>query len=243
MSYINDALKKAQEERSSRYGAHGELLQSLPAKTGRRMPVIIAAAVILVLATVLVVWKNSGMVVSIIGSTAPPQGALQETVVRPAEETAKPAEQDDLYRRALNLQRRGQMGKAETLYRQILRTDPNNRFALNNLGVLCLHGGRIEEAERLFERALQGRGGYADPHYNLSCLYARTGKVEEALSSLVKAVDLDREMLTWADRDPDLEKIRSHPRYRAIGERYRAVSGTEGARRKDSREAVTRGGS
>jgi tetratricopeptide (TPR) repeat protein len=45
-------------------------------------------------------------------------------------------------------------------------------------------------------------------HYHLACIYARTGRLDEARMNLDRALELDPKLQTWADEDEDLEPLR-----------------------------------
>jgi hypothetical protein len=47
-------------------------------------------------------------------------------------------------------------------------------------------------------------------------MYASIGRIEQAISCLERAVDKGFGHREWIDNDPDLEPIRSSPRYQAI---------------------------
>ncbi|UCG51034.1 MAG: protein kinase [Candidatus Latescibacterota bacterium] len=64
-----------------------------------------------------------------------------------------------------------------------------------------------------------------DPHspllfYNISCFFSVAGELEDAIGYLRKAVDgfagVDVSLKDWAENDPDLEPIRSDPRFDEI---------------------------
>ncbi len=44
--------------------------------------------------------------------------------------------------------------------------------------------------------------------YHLACIYARTGRLDEARTSLDRAIELDPKFQKWADEDEDLEPLR-----------------------------------
>jgi serine/threonine protein kinase/Tfp pilus assembly protein PilF len=52
--------------------------------------------------------------------------------------------------------------------------------------------------------------------YNIACAYASLGKPDESIAILERAVDKGYAHKEWMDNDPDLEPIRSSPRYQAL---------------------------
>ena len=53
----------------------------------------------------------------------------------------------------------GQLTEAETIYRQILKDEPENSEILHRLGVLALQTGYLDAAENLIREALSIIGG------------------------------------------------------------------------------------
>ncbi|MBD3337320.1 MAG: hypothetical protein GF355_17545 [Candidatus Eisenbacteria bacterium] len=60
-------------------------------------------------------------------------------------------------------------------------------------------------------------------HYNLACAFALLGQTEESVASLQDAVEAGYSNVDHLASDPDLEAIRSDPRYAAIVSELRAV--------------------
>jgi len=52
--------------------------------------------------------------------------------------------------------------------------------------------------------------------YNVACVFADLGKIEEALDSLERGAKLGLPGGEWLERDPDLDPLRGHPRFQAI---------------------------
>ena len=61
---------------------------------------------------------------------------------------------------------------------------------------------------RSFARAEQR----ADAAYNLACFYSRVGRVAEALPLLRASLEAKPELVAYARKDPDLERVREDPR-------------------------------
>ena len=52
--------------------------------------------------------------------------------------------------------------------------------------------------------------------YNLACSYSLTDRIDDSITALNKAVHLGYDDSKWMDTDPDLNKVRTDPRYRSI---------------------------
>lgn len=222
MSYIHEALQKAQEMRNKRRSPDDAGRPRQARDTDRRrFPFLfpIVFAVLLALAGAVLYGSKPGN---------PPSPAPEPTESRRVERageavtpkaTPSPpapvgtgpspsAMKEALYEKALQAQRSGDPAEAEALYRRLLEIDPRSGDGLNNLGVLLLARGDAGEAEKVFRRAVEADGTKADPYYNLACLCSLQGRLGEGLQYLEKAASLKKDVKSWAKDDKDLENLR-----------------------------------
>jgi tetratricopeptide (TPR) repeat protein len=249
MSYINDALKKAQQERDERYGPLGGIITPASAaqRPARRRRVSLGAALLVStlvlagLATAVLFLPSPSVLKSDPGSpgdsTLPAVEGAAAAPFLPAEavpaatapagapaasapsakagsEAARLAEAS--YREGLQAQRRGELGEAEARYQEALRLDPAHVRALNNAGVLYMEQKRHDQAAALFRRATVLRKDYVDPYYNLACLHARSGDIEESLRWLKAALAIDRDVKSWAEKDADMKPVVASDAYKTL---------------------------
>ena len=80
---------------------------------------------------------------------------------------------------------------------------------------LCRLGRRPEGLEWA-TRAVAIDPDDAGVSYNVACLYSLEGEVDKAIASLETAIRAGFFNRAWLDRDPDLDPIRDHPRFRAL---------------------------
>ncbi len=234
MSYINDALRKAQKEKDGRYeGLSGIMTPVLsePGQSQKRWLTgvkaiglfsLVAAGLLL---TLYVRYQPSppdkGIKPPIVAENP---AALPLTVPQEASATVQrgkaphetPAEVR--YKEALVAQRRGDHKRAEALYGEVLALDPDHVRALNNLGVLCMAEQKEEQAIVLFGKAIVLKRDYVDPYYNLACLYARKNKVEESLWYLKVAMTISDDVKNWVSKDVDLKSIVASSAFKKIME-------------------------
>ncbi len=143
-----------------------------------------------------------------------PKGKLEKGGIE--ERKAEKRSADDvqkLFLKAKSYQKSGRLMEAEQWYKKAVETDPGYAPALNNLGVVYLHGGKFSDARNFLEKAIRLNPGYVDPYYNLACLFSMTGDQEQGLRYLRKAVSMDSQVKDWALKDPDLENLRSLPAF------------------------------
>jgi len=78
-----------------------------------------------------------------------------------------------------------------------------------------------DKAKEHFDVAVKRAPEYALPHVNMVYAYARTGRVDEALNSLERAVELGYKDLGRFESDLDLPKeFREHPKvHQLVGRR------------------------
>lgn len=79
----------------------------------------------------------------------------------------------------------GRYEEAEAVYREILRGDPKNTLALNNLAVLlALERKNLEESEELVERAIEYTGPSANSLDSRALVYLARGEPAKALTDI-----------------------------------------------------------
>lgn len=96
----------------------------------------------------------------------------------------------------------GDVAKAKTAFNQALKINPNNPFALNQLGIMNRVDGKFELAEKLYMKALSAYPDYKNAHLNLAILcdvYLR--KIGCALDHYQDYLDLsggqDKQVTAW----------------------------------------------
>lgn len=240
MSYINEALKKAQRDRESRYERFGGMIAAGPVgreKSGRRKHVIGVAIALLVLIptglfTAVYFLQQPAAVIK--GSPPSVVSERTKSAMIPADTAGDAAQTGDaavspggmpnrgqadvLYREALSAQRRGDHKRAEDLYQQALMLDPGHVRAMNNLGVLFMDQKKKREAVALFDKAVALKKDYVDPYYNLACIYARVDEIEESMRYLKMAMAIDRDVKNWAVKDADLKSVVTTDEFKRIME-------------------------
>jgi tetratricopeptide (TPR) repeat protein len=231
MSYINDALRKAQKDKDNRYERFGGVIASGPEgpKRPRKRRVLVAttaALVILVSAALLfAVYGLRQPSARPKGAPAPPAAVAEKPAPKAAEMAVPPPdgppvtrEADVRYQEALIAQRTGDLRRAEALYEKVLALDPGHVRALNNLGVIYMGRKNREKAIALFGRAVVLKKDYVDPYYNLACLYAQTNELDESLWYLKVAAAIDGGVINWVKKDADMKNVAASPEFKKIME-------------------------
>ena len=92
--------------------------------------------------------------------------------------------------KAIAAQREGKLNEAENLYLSILKTQPTNLEANNNLGNILQSYNKFSEATEYYKKALKIRPNYAEIHNNLGTALFKLHKLDDAVKSFNKAVEL-----------------------------------------------------
>ena len=95
-------------------------------------------------------------------------------------------------------------------------TPPRDADSLYDRGVIELNRGEYVAAQELFERALKREPEAAHIHYGLAATRARLGAIDTALKSLRRALDIQPKLRIRAQRDSDLNSLRSDPEFDQI---------------------------
>ena len=248
MSYIHEALKKAQVERDLGKGPYSGIPVPRRKKsffTVKRTLFLAASLLMVLLAFAGYSWwdlkvgKQHVAPTDIRRTTTPQNRRVKPPDVRRASPTstesagrptraAAPRPQvksrEDIaesYQKARAFHREGRLPEAGIWYEKVISMDPGHVEALNNRGVLHLHNKKYSAARKCFEKAIRLKPDYVDPYYNLACVSAATGQMQQGLRYLGKAVSMDPGVKGWAQKDPDLDPLRASPRFKAIVTRER----------------------
>lgn len=239
MSYINDALRKAQKERDNRYGKFGDIISACPGGDDRfrkrRVALFVAAALILLTSMLLLFSARAPHPPSPAAKapqssapgTAVPPAAAEPTEPRAAASSPaavhpsapqKAGEADRRYGDALLAQRNGDLRRAEALYQEVLTLDSGHVRALNNLGVIYMAQKKREKAIAVFGRAVALKKDYVDPYYNLACLYAQVDEIDESIRYLKIAAAVDGAVIHWVKKDADMKNVVASPEFKKLME-------------------------
>ena len=83
-------------------------------------------------------------------------------------------------KQAITEHQNGRLEKAEILYRNILKENPNLHNVHSNLGHILLRFGKLEDAELSFKKAISIKPDYPEAHNNLGSLLQQLKKLSEA---------------------------------------------------------------
>ncbi|MBW1769998.1 MAG: tetratricopeptide repeat protein [Deltaproteobacteria bacterium] len=228
MSYINEALKKAQKEKEARHHKYPGVV-STPGYKARVFPgkaLWLTAFFLASLAFAAYLWLPSGDTQPPGSEPARPKATPQLASSEPAQPKATPQPPGSeparpkatpqqksvgnvkaLYERARVFHKRGRLQEAIRLYERTLSLNPDYVDALNNLGVIHIQNRRYSAARESFAKAIRLRPDYVDSHYNLACVHALEGAVSQSLIHLKRAVSLDQSVKNWARGDADLRNL------------------------------------
>jgi TolB-like protein/Flp pilus assembly protein TadD len=97
-----------------------------------------------------------------------------------------------------------------------LDLNPDDARAATMRAVSLCRLGRAKEGLEWAERALTMDPEDAGVRYNAACLFSLAGKVERALDCLESAMAVGFGNREWLARDPDLDAVRSNPRFQEL---------------------------
>ncbi|MEI6399708.1 MAG: tetratricopeptide repeat protein, partial [Pseudomonadota bacterium] len=76
--------------------------------------------------------------------------------------------------------------------------------------------GNLNNALTDFENAAATNPDDASARYNVACAQARLGQKEDAMASLIKALEMDARLRSNARVDQDLMALRGDPAFKAL---------------------------
>jgi len=203
MSYINEALKKAQELKDSGYATYYNIPEAIN-KGSRRFRIkvfLYSMSVILLIFLVFsgYLWLDS--------SHGKREGISVTKDQGSTEDKGSPSGKKELYDKALSLYKAGRIIEAKKLYEAVVGLDPGYIEALNNLGIIYIHDKDFNAAKEILEKAVRLNPTYVESYYNLACLYAIKGEIDQSVEYLKKAISLDKSVREWAKNDSDLQGL------------------------------------
>ncbi len=95
---------------------------------------------------------------------------------------------NDLLERARGLQRAGNIAEAARAYSLVLREEPRNVQALQQLGLILFAGRHFADAERLLNAAVNVNPSSAELSYARGCALQQLGRQEDALAAFARAL-------------------------------------------------------
>jgi tetratricopeptide (TPR) repeat protein len=111
---------------------------------------------------------------------------------------------DKILKKAVNAHQEGKLEEAERLYHEILKVDPTQLDANNNIGVLLYKTNRLDESEKYYKKAIELKPDYAEAHNNLGNTFYALKKLDDAEKSYKKAIEHKKD---YADAYNNLANI------------------------------------
>ena len=98
-------------------------------------------------------------------------------------------------------------------YESVLRRDASYTDVIELLGGLYTKQGRVADGLKMDRKLVKLQPANATAHYNLACSLALSRRRGDALRSLQQAITLGYRDFDWMRQDPDLEALKTHPRF------------------------------
>jgi protein O-GlcNAc transferase len=99
-----------------------------------------------------------------------------------------------MFEQATQLHQSGRLAEAESVYRELLATEPGRADVLQRLGILAHQSGRGAEAIELLRHAIELSPNAADGQVNLGAVLAAQKRFDEAIVAFRRAIDLRPDM-------------------------------------------------
>lgn len=109
---------------------------------------------------------------------------------------------------------------ARSIAQSLTQRVPHQPDGYNILGLSHFIQGDQKYARKSFLKGLQVDPDYAPLLYNVACVDVQERKFDSALTNLEKAFIRSPQLVETAREDPDLNAVRSHPRFNALINRY-----------------------
>ncbi len=114
----------------------------------------------------------------------------QEAAPESEDERNRAGEAESHFRRGVDLCQAGTYGEAVVEWQKVLDLQPDNPYALANIGIVYTEEGRWTEARDLFKRVLDIKPDNAEAHYGLGMSDAQLGDYDGAITEWEKTLQL-----------------------------------------------------
>ena len=97
---------------------------------------------------------------------------------------------EQLLQQAKILLSKNKLNDAKIIYQNIIKVEPTNYKAHNNIGAILLKLGNLDESEENFRKAVELNPEFVVAHYNLGIIQANLLKFNEAEKSYKRSIEL-----------------------------------------------------
>ena len=97
-------------------------------------------------------------------------------------------EEPNIIRQAEKLHQSGKLARAETIYRRVLRDNPNHSEALRLLGLLAHQTGNSQQGQNLILQAINSQPENIEAHFNLGIIQLDLNLAEKAIETFRSAL-------------------------------------------------------
>jgi tetratricopeptide (TPR) repeat protein len=101
---------------------------------------------------------------------------------------------EEVLKRGFTAQALGRIDDAEQAYQRVLVSDPTNKVANYNLGVIEQKNGNVGKSEEYYQKALSADPNFVPALFNLAIQREASGKLRESESLYRKIIQLDPAM-------------------------------------------------
>ena len=113
-----------------------------------------------------------------------------------------------LHQQALEQHQKGDLRKAEKLYREAIKRGYSHPGVLTNLGVICKNTNRYEDAMYFYEEAIKICPEDSTTYNNIANLHLVQNNANAALKPAQKAVELDPNNAELPNNGLDIQRTR-----------------------------------
>ncbi len=110
----------------------------------------------------------------------------------------------------------GRYSDATRSFTDAITLEPGRSEYYNGRGLAWMGIGNLNNALTDFENAAATNPDDASARYNVACAQARLGQKEDAMASLIKALEMDARLRSNARVDQDLMALRGDPAFKAL---------------------------
>ena len=105
-------------------------------------------------------------------------------------------------------------------YKIAVSIDPHYIDVYNRWGEVLFLLGRYEDSIEVYKTAIKIEPNHPWSLYDIACVYVKVNKLNEAINYLVKAVKIDKSLVTEINDNPNLSPVRENARMQGVLKRF-----------------------
>jgi len=114
------------------------------------------------------------------------------------------------------LKKLGHLETAKVYYEKSIKANPDYPYGYFNLAIVYAEAKAFETAVKIITEGINQNEEIAVLYYNRGCYNTRLNKYNEALQDILKAIEIDNNLVQYMKQDKELDALRNLEAYKVF---------------------------